>query len=172
MHIAFFRNLNQGQRGHPRTADLIAAFAAAGVGDAVPVRSNGTVVFDADDPVGVLADVAAELGVRGLFDDVILTRPLAFVEEVVGRYGALADAGRWELTLFDAAGSPADEAAVDAQARRRRCEVVARGPGWAVVRNDADRQSNGTPALEAVLGVPATSRGLPTLTRIVERFGP
>ena len=56
------------------------------------------------------------------------------------------------------------------EALRRRCAVTDHGPGWAIVTNDRDRQSNGTPAIEAALGVRATSRGLPTLVRLVDRF--
>ncbi|HWR85528.1 MAG TPA: hypothetical protein VN200_06005 [Rhodoglobus sp.] len=48
LHVAFFRNVNQGQRGHPATAELVSAF---GDVEAVPFRSNGTLVFDAHDPL-------------------------------------------------------------------------------------------------------------------------
>ena len=32
--VAFLRNVNQGQRGHPSTADIVAGFADAGCHDA------------------------------------------------------------------------------------------------------------------------------------------
>ena len=41
--VAFLRNVNQGQRGHPSTADIIAGFADAGCPDVELFQSNGTV---------------------------------------------------------------------------------------------------------------------------------
>ena len=39
----------------------------------------------------------------------------------------------------------------------------------ALVLNHRERRSNGTPVLEELLGVPATSRGVPTLLRLLDR---
>jgi hypothetical protein len=41
-YVAFFRNLNQGQLGPPRTVDLLDAFAFAGARDVASFQSNGT----------------------------------------------------------------------------------------------------------------------------------
>ena len=48
LHVAFVRNLNQGQRGHVSTTDLVAAFDDAGCHDASPFQSNGTIVFSGE----------------------------------------------------------------------------------------------------------------------------
>ena len=62
--VAFFRNVNQGQRGHPSSADLLAALADAGGRDAVAFQSNGTVVFT-DAPASETAgDIGAALLAR------------------------------------------------------------------------------------------------------------
>ncbi|MDO8148281.1 MULTISPECIES: DUF1697 domain-containing protein [unclassified Isoptericola] len=169
MHVAFFRNLNQGQRSQPTTADLRAVFAEAGAAVAEPYRSNGTVVFAGDDPDAVVDDVLTALAVRTSYHDLVLVRPLAFLEQVVDRHAG-PDAHRCELTLFPGTTVIADDVLAH-EAGRRRCAVVDRGPGWAVVQNDRDRQSNGTPALEAAGARRATSRGVPTLAGLVERFG-
>ena len=76
-----------------------------------------------------------------------------------------------ELTLFPAGHVIADDDTLAREAGRRRCAAIELGPGFAVVMNDNDRESNGTPTVQAVLGVPATSRGLRTLVRLVDRFG-
>ncbi|HEX5859453.1 MAG TPA: DUF1697 domain-containing protein [Microbacterium sp.] len=170
-HVAFFRNVNQGQRGHPSTSDLLRAFADIGVGGAVPFQSNGTVVFTADDGQRVADGVREGLAARGVFDDGVYARPLEHIELLVDRSSAGADAGRTELTLFPVEAVIVDEPAAARAGERRRCRVVEHGPGFAVVVNDHDRQSNGTPTIEAVLGVPATSRGMPTLLRLIDRFG-
>ena len=168
-HVAFFRNVNQGQRGHPATLDLVGAFADERIPDAVAFQSNGTVVFSARDGDAVAAAVRERLADRGVFGDVIHVRPLSFIEEVVQVHAGAPDGARRELTLFSRAGA-LDPTAIERESSRRLCRVVEVGDGWAVVRNDRERQSNGTSTIEAVLGAPATSRGLPSLVRLVARF--
>lgn len=170
-HVAFLRNVNQGQRGQPSTADIVRAFEAAGADDIRLFQSNGTVVFASADRDGVAEAARGHLGAGAGFDTMILARPLRFVEEVVDRHADAPAFARRELTLFDPAVTLTDEAGASAQAKRRRCAIVEHGAGWAVVLNDADRQSNGTPTIEAALGTAATSRGLPTLLRLIDRFG-
>ncbi|MEO6942062.1 MAG: hypothetical protein ABI238_01115 [Terrimesophilobacter sp.] len=63
--VAFFRNLNQGQRGCPTSATLDGAFAAAGASGIDLFQSDGTVVFSAHDPV-ICVEVAAK-AVRRVF---------------------------------------------------------------------------------------------------------
>ncbi|MDY0908312.1 DUF1697 domain-containing protein [Microbacterium sp. CFBP9034] len=168
--VAFLRNVNQGQRGQPSTADIVAAFRAAGAVDVQLFQSNGTVLFAAASPDAVVVDVPQVLASLSGFEAVVFSRPLAFIEQVVARSADAADLGRRELTLFTDEVAITDEVAAAAQAAKRRCTIVEHGAGWAVLTNDADRQSNGTPALEAALGTPASSRGIPTLVRLVDRF--
>lgn len=169
-HVAFFRNVNQGQRGHPSTADLVAAFDAAGAPGATPFRSNGTVLFDADDPFRAIAGAAAWLDAGSVYHGTIFTRTVDFVAGLVDRHSTGGEAHRRELTIFAEEAEVADSLAALQAASDRRCAIIDHGPGWAVVENDADRQSNGTPTLEAILARPATSRGLPTLIALVDRF--
>lgn len=98
LQVALLRNVNQGQAGHPSTSDIRDAFAVAGCPDAVTFQSNGTVVFESDDPDAVVETVIATLAAR------------------VG--------------------------------------------------------GNGTRIAERLTGTPASSRGLPTLIRLVRRFAP
>ena len=73
-----------------------------------------------------------------------------------------------ELSLFDESVALAEKLPLPG----RRCTIVRGGPGFAVCVNDRERESNGTPTLERMLDVRVTSRGLPTLRRLVERLGP
>lgn len=170
MHVAFLRNVNQGQRGHLATADLISAFSEVGAHEVRTFQSNGTVVFTSENADAVGRRVRGHLAAQGQFDDLIVVRPLALVEDIVGEFAEHDHAERHELTLFAGDRVLEDTDALTAAATYRRCAVVARGPGWTVVRNERDRESNGTPTIEAVLADRATSRGLPTLLRLVERF--
>ena len=74
--------------------------------------------------------------------------------------------GRSELSLFDESVSPADSLPLTGN----RCTVVSGGPGFAVTENQRANESNATPTLERALGIPVTSRGLPTLSRLVARL--
>jgi len=152
--VAFFRNLNQGQRGNPTTAALLEALGAAGARDLRPVRGNGTVLFTSADPEATAAAARASLAP---WDDVVFVRESAWLAELLG--AAMPD-DRTEITLFDPSVTAPPQ-------RGKRCEIVSSGPGYAVVLNDSARQSDGTPTVERMLGVPATSRGVPTLRRVV-----
>ncbi|MGN8552915.1 UNVERIFIED_CONTAM: DUF1697 domain-containing protein [Microbacterium sp. SLM126] len=168
--VAFFRNVNQGQRGHPSTSDLLAAFADAGCTDAVAFQSNGTVVFTSHDAAGVLPDVRAALTSRSGVDREVYGMPLPRVAALVDAHAAAPDAVHRELTLHAGGVIDIDDPAAIDEAAHRRCRLVEAGDGWAVTANERDRESNATPVVERLTDRPATSRGLPTLIRLVDRF--
>lgn len=167
-HVALLRNVNVGQRGHPSTDDLLRAFAAAGAPDALSFQSNGTIVFTAraaeadvvaQDAVAALARAAGH--VRDVF-----TASLRSLRPLVDEHGSALDAHRREVTLHGGpALAPESVALLDAE-RRAHCTVLDSAPGRVLTLNLRDRQSNGTPLVEHLLGIPATSRGLPTLVRL------
>ena len=164
--VAFFRNLNQGQRGSPTSAILEGAFAAAGASGVVLFQSNGTVVFFADDPV-ICVEVAAK-AVRGAseWDDVVFVRSLKWIMDLVRDLDSGdQDSGRMELSLFEESSALVSTPPIAG----RRCTIVSGGTGYALCLNDRDGESNGTPTLERMLGVKVTSRGLPTLRRLIHR---
>jgi uncharacterized protein (DUF1697 family) len=171
--VAFFRNVNQGQRGHPATSDLLAAFADAGCDDAVTFQSNGTVVFPdaaADRAVQTAHAVQDALAARAGVEREIFVMPLDQVAELVEAHAREPDAARRELTLHGGGILDLSDASVAREAARRRCRRVAAGPGWTIAINERDRESNATPTVERLTSGPATSRGLPTLIRLVDRF--
>lgn len=167
-YVAFVRNLNLGQRGHVSTADLIGAFSDAGCHDVTSFQSNGTVVFrgEPDLAVDAMSALAARTGVvREVF--VLALRTLA---GLVAAHRVADDAARRELTLH-APITIARNDETQHEAARRRCAILDTGRGWTITKNERDRESNATPVVERVTGTPATSRGIPTLARLVDRFG-
>jgi uncharacterized protein (DUF1697 family) len=167
--VAFLRNVNQGQRGHPSTTEIADAFAAAGADEIELFQSNGTVLFAADDPEVVLDRAVAALAAASGHEREAYGMPLAELARIVDAHAAAVDAGRRELTLHGGGTIDLDAPDVVAQAARVRCVIVDAGPGWIVSTNERDRESNATPLAQRLTGTPATSRGLPTLVRLVDR---
>ena len=157
--IAFFRNLNQGQRGSPATSDLVEAFRAAGAQDITAVGSNGTVLFSSDDPDAVAERVAGQLLP---WHDQVVVRETEWLAGVLGSVDRDLDAVT-EVTMFEA--GQLLEISVPHPATGSTITRV--GPGFAVVVNHRQRQSNGTPAVERLGGRPATSRSVTTLRRVL-----
>ena len=169
--VAFFRNVNQGQRGHPSTADLLTAVHATGATDAFAFRSNGTVVFDSGD----IDSVAGALQREQLSGREVFVRPATFFESLMHYEGSPLKS-RLEVTIFESetslAEAEADADVVHDAERRGRCEIVESAAGWALVLNHSEHQSNGTPVVERIIGGPATSRGLSTLLGLARQLDP
>ena len=170
--VAFLRNVNQGQRGHPSTADILAGFADAGCPDAVPFQSNGTVVFEADDPDEVIETVVAAIAARAGLDRNGFWLPLEELNRVVDAHGAAGDPRRFEFTVHGGGIIDIGDPGVVEAAAYRRCEIVDSGSGWTLTRNQREGEGNATPVIEQLTGGRASSRGLPTLVRLVDRFAP
>lgn len=168
--VAFLRNVNQGQHGQPTTDDIRGAFEDAGCRDIRTFQSNGTVLFDADDPAAAAQNAEAALEARSGHAREIFWITLEQLADIAAFAAGVDAPGLYEVTLHTGGDVAAHRSGVADQARRRRCTVVATGDGWTVVRNDAARQGNATPLIEALTGARASSRGLPTVIRLIDRF--
>jgi hypothetical protein len=163
-HVAFFRNLNLGQRGSPTRARLLEAFEAAGADDVVSVRSNGTVAFRSSAPARTRDLVCSRLIGHTDWCDVAPVRPATWVLALGER---LADVeGQVEVSFFDARGD--FPVPLPWRPDRGRVTVVAADRRHAVAVDDVPRTSYATPALEQLLGVPVTSRGADTVLRVAD----
>ncbi|UYN84425.1 MAG: DUF1697 domain-containing protein [Microcella sp.] len=173
LHVALLRNVNVGQRASPTTAQILAAFAEATIVDAQTFQSNGTVIFTAspDAAQSLAQDAVAALARATGLDREVFTRPLESLRPIVEQHGDTADARLRELTLHDGPRLLSDDPAVLDAERRARCTVLDSGTGWAVVLNHREHQGNGTPLVERIVGTPASSRGIPTMTRLLEKYG-
>jgi uncharacterized protein (DUF1697 family) len=170
--VGLMRNVNQGQRGHPSTADIVAGFADAGCPDVRTFQSNGTILFDSEEPAEAVATAAEAIAVRSGHERDILWIPLADLVAIVDEHGATPEPHRHEFTLHRGGTVDARDPEVVSLTTQYRCSIVDAGPGWTLVRNDIDGQGSATPVIEHLTGDRATSRGLPTLIRLVGRFGP
>lgn len=168
LSVAFFRNLNQGQRGSPSSAVLERAFAKAGATEVALFQSNGTVVFTAEDPSSCVQNAATAVHAASEWQDAVFVRSVGWLVGLVRELDLDVPASaNTELSLFDESVA----LAVNLPVPGRRCTIIRGGAGYAVCVNDRDRGSNGTPTIERMLNTRVTSRGLPTLRRLVDRWG-
>lgn len=169
--VAFLRNVNQGQRGHPSTADVVGSFVDAGAADPRTFQSNGTIVFGSPHPAAIVQGAVRALAERSGLEREGFWMPLADVIAIVDGHADRPDVRRCELTLHGGGVVDVSDPVTVRAAAHRRCEIVDAGPGWIVTVNERDAESNATPVAERLTGGPATSRGLPTLVRLIDRFG-
>jgi hypothetical protein len=166
LSVAFFRNLNLGQRrSHsPTRPELLDAFAKARAPEATSFQVNGTVIFEHDGDAQALADDARDLltPVCG-YTDVVLVRPADWVLAL-----DLGSESRAEVSLFDGPDpfpEPLPWEVPGAGLRVVRADAV-----HALSLNDVEQTSGATWALERRLGMPVTSRGVPTMRRLQTRL--
>jgi uncharacterized protein (DUF1697 family) len=160
--VAFFRNLNQGQRGHVTTAQLVDAFVVSGAIGVRPVRANGTVIFTADNTEECLSTALAQLHGASAWADVAFARGAAWLAERVSEFPANVAPPLTELSLFE--GRLAHPLPMGGKG----CSVVRAGDGYAVTVNDSPGTSQATPTLERALGTPVTSRSATTLRLVLD----
>ena len=166
MHVAFFRNLNLGQRRSPTRQQLVDAFVAEGATDVLSHQGNGTVAFRAPlgrDPQAIADAVAGRLGPVCGWGDVVLVRPVEWLASL----GLDDQPSGCELTLFDGPSSFPEALpwSPDAEVTVLRADHL-----HAIVLNHRERRSRGTPVVEARIERRATSRGVGTVQRLLARL--
>lgn len=161
--------MNQGQAGHPSTDDVLQAFEVSGAREPWTFQSNGTVVFDSDDPDAVVDGAVLAVAARSGVEREAFWISFPELERVVAVHESAPDAVRRELTLHGGGLIDLSSDRVVREAAHRGCVMVDAGHGWVVSANERDRESNATPVVERLTGGLASSRGIPTLRRLVDR---
>ena len=162
--VAFFRNLNLGQRRSrsPTRPELLDAFAQAGAATAVSFQTNGTVIFALGrrSPQRVAERAVALLTQVCGYDDMVATRPIAWVRGL-----DLDDLpSHAEVSLFD--GPDPFPEPLPWEPPGRGLIVIRADSRHAVSVDDPAGSSGATWVLEDRLGVKVTSRGVPTMRRL------
>jgi len=165
-HVAFFRNLNLGQRGSPTKDQLLGAFEAAGATGATSVRVNGTVVFASSSPARTRDRVCSWLIEHSDWCDVAPVRPARWVLDLAE--GLKGVEGNAEVAFFDARDDFPQ--AVPWRPATGRLTVVRADRRHAIVVDDEPRTSYATPVLERLLGLRVTSRGAATVLAVADRL--
>ncbi|WP_189825517.1 DUF1697 domain-containing protein [Streptomyces finlayi] len=176
--VVFYRNLNLGHRNSPDRATLEGALTEAGARQVRSFQTNGTVLFTADDPTGVVEQAAARLRTAAGFTEPGMVRDLAELAAIMGELPFSAyDTGdptrRPTLTFFDG-GTPLG---VTLPWTNPKGDVdfvgLYEGLVLSVVRQSADGSAGGSPTaeVERLTGAPATTRVLGTVERLLKAAG-
>lgn len=165
-HVAFFRNLNLGQRGSPTKAMLVAAFEEAGATDVVSVRVNGTVVFRSGAAARTRDRVCSLLIHRTDWCDVAPVRAAPWVLDLAERLRGVE--GNAEVAFYDARRDFPEP--LPWRPASGRVTVLHADRRHAIAVNDEPRTSYATPVLERLLGLRVTSRGAATVLAVAERL--
>jgi uncharacterized protein (DUF1697 family) len=176
-HVAFLRAINVG--GHTvKMSDLRASFVRLGFGDVETFIASGNVIFESGGADEAKLERVIERGLEADLGYPVETfiRSMVEVGEIVRR-DPFGDAGldrdEWSVYVAFLGRRPTAEGAArltDLATPDDRFAVVGREAWW--VRHGGigtSRFSGGL--LEKTLGMPATVRGLPTLEKLLARYG-
>ncbi|MFJ4878929.1 DUF1697 domain-containing protein [Streptomyces sp. NPDC088745] len=176
--VVFYRNLNLGHRNSPDRATLEGALTEAGAREVRSFQTNGTVLFTAEDPTGVVAKAAARLRTAAGFTEPGMVRDLAELAAIMGEspfsaYDTSDPVRRPALTFFDG-GTPLGVTLPWANPKDD-VEFVGLYEGLvlSLVRQTRDGAAGGSPTteVERLTGVPATTRVLGTVERLLKAAG-
>jgi len=167
--VALFRNVNLGHDGSPSGAVLLEAFGGASA--ATSFQTNGTVVFEADDPDAVARRARACLGadgfrqhfaVRFMQDIASLVRSIPSADPAEGIY-------RLMVSFYDARNIP--KLMIPLRSPDGLVEVpgISESWAWSACWKPRNMAGNVTGLLESLLDVPVTTRTVSTLERLVRK---
>lgn len=166
-HVALFRGLNVGQAGSPTRDELLAAFPAAA--SAGSFQSNGTVLFRSDQPHVVARDARRALQRVGHHHELIV-RPLAALASIADRAPAADSAQnvyRTMVSFFDVPVLPALPVPLLSRNELVELRLLEEGAAVSACWKRGSSAGDVTGFLEALLGVPVTTRTLGTCERLV-----
>lgn len=171
-HVALFRNLNLGHRGSPTKAVLVDAF--GGPSAASSFQTNGTIVFDAEEPESVTDSARSRLATAG-FHHSCAVRTLADITSLAEEAPEVDPAEnvyRLMASFFDTAGRP--EVSVPLRSPDDLVELrsLSDSHAWSVCWKPKNTAGNVTGFLESLLDVPVTTRTAATLERLARKHGP
>ncbi|MFJ2738917.1 DUF1697 domain-containing protein [Streptomyces sp. NPDC087440] len=176
--VVFYRNMNLGHRNSPDRATLEGALTEAGARDVRSFQTNGTVLFTAEDPTGVVTKAAPRLRTAAGYTDAGMVRDLAELAGIMrelpfSAYGASDPDRHPALTFFDG-GTPLG-LTLPWTNPKGNVDFVGLYEGLVLSLFRASRAgaAGGSPTneVERLAGVPATTRVLGTVERLLKAAG-
>ena len=170
LSVVFYRNMNLGHPGSPRRPALEKALTDAGGKAVRSFQTNGTVLFLADDPRGVVDTAAVALRDVG-YTEAGIVRPLRLLADLLGAdpFEGFRDERTYRetLTFYDAdAPLPVD---LPWNGPRDDLDLIADSDGvvLGIIRQRGGSVGDPTGEVERMTGGVATTRTLGTIQRLL-----
>jgi uncharacterized protein (DUF1697 family) len=168
--VVFYRNMNLGHPGSPVRAALEDALTEAGGKDVRSFQTNGTVLFRAVEPRGVVDRAAAALRDVG-YTDAGIVRPLDLLRELLqgDPFGGFRDERTYRETFTFYDGGTALPVELPWTSPRDDVDLVTATGGVAlgIIRQRGGSVGSPTSEIERMTGGVATTRTLRTIQRLV-----
>ncbi|MBC7278408.1 DUF1697 domain-containing protein [Nocardioides sp.] len=172
MHVVFYRNLNLGHAGSPNREQLEGALKAGGAAQVKSFQTNGTVLFKAEDPEGVVAAAAGELVAVAGYADAAIVRPLADLEGLLalGVFEKHESPRTYRETVTFFQGGKKPSWSMPWTNSKDDVDVLHIGDGIALSLIRKPRNSAGSPTfeLERATGGVATTRTRGSIDRLLK----
>lgn len=171
VRVAFFRNMNLGQRrsNSPTSAQFLDAFAQAGAPGARVFQTNGTVIFEAPGGNGQAREAARLLHLECGYADLVVVRSARWIVDLAARLDTSLPGCC--VTLFDGREDPGLPLPWTHPATGLKFLELDRR--HAVTLWPPDSPSGGSPAnrvIAGLMGVPGTGRTAGTIVRLANRL--
>lgn len=166
-HVALFRNLNLGHLGSPTGEELVAAF--GGTGLAHTFQTNGTVLFNSDQPESTACHALLILRSTDHHHNVTV-RPLSELKRVVEEAPGADPADniyRTMISFYDIDTLPSIELPVRSRNRLVEVRRLDHRNAASVCWKPHHTAGDATGFLETLLNAPVTTRSLGTLQRLI-----
>ncbi|MEU9069485.1 DUF1697 domain-containing protein [Streptomyces sp. NPDC048109] len=174
-HVVFYRSMNLGHAGSPDRATLEGALSAAGARGVKSFQTNGTVLFDTDDPLGVVAEAAKTLESAAGYTEPALVRGLDLLVDVLDSdpFDGHEDSRTYRKTFTFFDGGRTVELKLPWTNTKDDVDIVELRDGLALslIRKEKSNAGSPTAEIERMFGVPATTRTLGTIERLVKAAG-
>ncbi|MEU1849984.1 DUF1697 domain-containing protein [Streptomyces sp. NPDC019990] len=174
-HVVFYRSMNLGHPGSPDRATLENALSAAGARGVKSFQTNGTVLFEADDPLSVVAEAAKALESAAGYTEPAMVRGLDLLVDVLGSapFDGHEDSRTYRKTFTFFDGGRPIELTLPWTNAKDDVDIVELREGLAlgIIRKEKSNAGSPTAEIERLAGVPATTRTLGTIERLVKAAG-
>ncbi|MFJ1913586.1 DUF1697 domain-containing protein [Streptomyces sp. NPDC088147] len=174
-HVVFYRSMNLGHAGSPDRATLEAALSAAGAASVTSFQTNGTVLFEADDPVGVVETASRTLKSAAGYSEAAVVRNVGLLIDVLDSnpFDGHEDSRTYRKTFTFFDGGKPIGLKLPWTNTRDDVDIVGLREGLAlsVIRKAKSNAGSPTAEIERLTGVPATTRTLGTIERLVKAAG-
>ena len=168
-YVALFRNLNLGHPGSPSGAVLVDAF--GGSASATNFQTNGTVVFETDDPSMAAERARVRLDAAG-FDQHFVVRALSDIAAIVSETPVVDPAEniyRLMVSFYDIGVRPQIPVPLRSQDDLVEVRRVYDTHAWSACWKPKNTAGNVTGFLESLLETPVTTRTAATLERLTRK---